>query len=135
MNVDVAVGFLMVVGLVGTVLPLLPGLPVIVVAALIWVIADGSDQGQWVVFAIVTALAVAALVAGSVIPARRASRAGATGWVLVTGAIGLVIGAFVVPVVGALVGWPLGILVGEWLRTRIRRSRGEPPARRSWAWG
>ena len=118
MNVDVAVGALMIVGLAGTVVPFLPGLPVIIIAALIWVVADGSDPGQWIVFAIVTAIAGAAIVAGSVVPARRASQAGAPAWVLVFGGVGLIVGAIAIPVVGALVGWPLGILLGEWMRTR-----------------
>jgi uncharacterized protein len=116
-NVDVAVGVLMVIGLVGTVLPFVPGLPLIVVAAFIWVIADGADRGQWLVFTVVAAVAVGALIASSVIPARRASKAGANGWVLALGAVGLLIGAIVIPVVGALVGWPLGVFVGEWLHT------------------
>jgi uncharacterized protein YqgC (DUF456 family) len=116
-NVDVAVGVLMVIGLVGTVLPFVPGLPLIVAAALVWLLAGRTDPGQWFVFAIVAAVAVGASIASSVIPARRASKAGASGWVLALGAVGLLIGAIVIPVVGALVGWPLGIFVGEWLRT------------------
>jgi uncharacterized protein YqgC (DUF456 family) len=118
MNVDVLVGLAMLVGLVGTVVPFLPGLPVIVVAALFWVVGDGSDPGQWIVFAIVASIAVAAIVVGAMVPARRTSAAGAPKWVLLAGAVGLVIGAIAIPVVGALVGWPIGIFAAEVLRTR-----------------
>lgn len=38
--------------------------------------------------------------------------------VLAMGAMGLVVGAIVTPVVGALVGWPVGIFAAEWLGTR-----------------
>jgi uncharacterized protein YqgC (DUF456 family) len=117
-SVDVLVGLAMLVGLVGTVIPFLPGLPVIVVAAFVWVVADGSDPGQWIVFAVVASIAVAAMVVGSLVPARRTSAAGAPTWVLAAGALGLVIGAIAIPVVGALVGWPLGIFGAEMVRTR-----------------
>ena len=118
MSVDVLVGLAMLVGLVGTVIPFLPGLPVIVVTAFVWVVADGSDPGQWIVFAVVASIAVAAMVVGSLVPARRTSAAGAPTWVLAAGALGLVIGAIAIPAVGALVGWPLGIFGAEMVRTR-----------------
>jgi uncharacterized protein YqgC (DUF456 family) len=117
-NVDVVVGVAMAIGLVGTVVPLLPGLPVITVAAFVWVIADGADAGQWIVFGVVAVLAVAGMVIGAALPARGASAAGASKWTLALGAVGAVVGALVIPVVGALIGWPVGVFVGEWLRTR-----------------
>jgi uncharacterized protein YqgC (DUF456 family) len=117
-TIDLLVGLVMLVGLVGIVIPFLPGLPLIVVAAFVWVLAGGTDTGQWVVFIIVAAISVAAMVVGSALPARRASGAGASGWVLAAGAVGLVVGAFVIPIVGALIGWPVGVFAAELLRTR-----------------
>ena len=117
-NIDVIVAIAMAVGLVGTVVPFLPGLPVIVVAAFVWVVADGADPGEWVVFGIVATIAVAGMIVGALLPARRASTAGASRWALVTGAVGAVIGAIVIPVVGAFIGWPVGVFLAEWLRTR-----------------
>lgn len=107
----------MVVGLIGTLVPLLPGLPVIVAAAFVWVIADGAAPGQWTLFAVVSAIAVAGMIVGSLLPARRASTAGAPRWVLAAGAVGAVVGAIVIPFVGVLIGWPVGVFVAEWLRT------------------
>jgi uncharacterized protein len=121
LNVDVAVGIVMIVGLVGTVLPFLPGLPVILVAALAWVLVDGSDPGQWLLFAFVAAVCVAGMVIGSILPARRAAQAGASKWVVVGGAVGLVVGAIAIPVVGAIIGWPVGIFVASMLATSDRR--------------
>jgi uncharacterized protein YqgC (DUF456 family) len=116
-DVDVVVGLAMVVGLVGTLVPLLPGLPIIIAAAFAWVIADGADPGQWTVFAVVCVIAVAGMIIGSLLPARRASTAGAPRWVLGVGVVGAVVGALVIPFVGALIGWPVGVFVAEWLRT------------------
>ena len=118
MTVDLLVGLVMLVGLVGIVIPFLPGLPLIVLGAFVWVVADGSDTGQWVVFGIVAAVSVAAMVVGAALPARRASGAGTSGWVLAAGAVGLVVGAFAIPIVGALIGWPVGVFFAELLRTR-----------------
>jgi hypothetical protein len=108
----------MALGLIGTVVPLLPGLPVIIVAAFVWVIADGTDPGEWAVFAIVALVATAGMAIGAALPARGASAAGASPWALALGAVGAVVGAIFIPLVGALIGWPLGVLVAEWLRTR-----------------
>jgi uncharacterized protein len=58
------------------------------------------------------------MVVGSVLPARRAARAGASRWIVVAGALGVVVGAITLPVVGALIGWPAGIFVGAWFATR-----------------
>lgn len=117
-NVDVIVGVAMAVGLIGTVVPLLPGLPVIIAAAFVWVIADGTDPGQWIVFAIVATVAAVGMAIGATLPARGASAAGASPWALGLGAAGAVVGALVIPFVGALIGWPLGVFVAEWLRIR-----------------
>ena len=118
MSLDLLVGLGMLVGLIGVVIPFLPGLPIIMASAVVWAAVGGSDAGGWVVAGIVIVIAVAGMVAGTVLPARRAADRGATWWVLAMGAVGLVVGAIVTPVVGALVGWPVGIFAAEWLRTR-----------------
>jgi uncharacterized protein YqgC (DUF456 family) len=117
-TLDLVIAAAMLVGLAGTVVPFLPGLPIIVVAALVWVVADGADPGRWAVFAVVTAIAIAGIAIGSALPARRASRAGASRWIVVAGAIGLVLGAITIPLIGALIGWPLGVFAASWLTTR-----------------
>ena len=64
-----------------------------------------------------TALAVAATVAGYVVPKRRATRAGASRATVWLGVAGAVVGFFVVPIVGLPIGGVLGIYAGERLRT------------------
>ena len=49
-------------------------------------------------------------------PARRASAAGAARPSLVAGVAGMVAGFFLIPVVGALIGFPAGIYVAELTR-------------------
>lgn len=117
-NVDLFTALGMLLGLIGILIPFLPGLALIVISAIAWASADGSDPGEWLVVAAVAVICLGAILASSVIPARRAAGAGAPRGVLVAGVLGLIVGAIVIPVVGALIGWPAGIFVAEWARTR-----------------
>jgi uncharacterized protein len=107
----------MLAGLVGIVVPLVPGLTLIWGAALVWA-ADERNGPGWIVLGIMTLLALGGFLAGSFLPARRASSAGAPGWVLAAGGVGMVVGFFVIPVMGAVVGGPVGIFLAELLRVR-----------------
>jgi hypothetical protein len=107
----------MAIGAVGTIVPLVPGISLVWGAGLVY----GLDQGFGAVgvaaFAVMTGLAVAATVAGYVVPTRRATGAGASRATVWLGAAGAVVGFFVVPIVGLPIGGVLGIYVGERLRT------------------
>ena len=121
-SIELLVGAVMLIGLAGLIVPVVPGLPLILAAALVWVLADGTDTGQWMVFGVIAIVTTVGMVASSVIPARRAAVAGAPWWVLGVGAVGAVVGFFVIPVIGALVGAPLGIFAGEYVRQREMRA-------------
>lgn len=108
----------MVVGLVGTVLPIVPGLLLVWVAALVYGIVAGFGAVGWVCFGIVTALAVAGTVLGYVVPARASGAAGAARSSMVIGAVVGVVGFFVVPVVGLPLGYVVGLYLAERNRTR-----------------
>jgi uncharacterized protein YqgC (DUF456 family) len=112
------VGVVMVVGIVGIVLPVLPGLLVIWAAGLWWTIADGGGPVRWTVLAVLTALLVVGMVAKYVLPARSAAARGAPFSTLAIGVVGAVIGFFVIPIVGLIVGGVLGIYLAEYARLR-----------------
>ena len=107
----------MVVGAVGTVVPLVPGISLVWGAGLVYGLGEGFGAVGAGAFAAMTVLAAAATVAGYVVPKRRATGAGASGRSVWLGIIGAVVGAFTVPVVGLPLGGVLGIYVGEYLRT------------------
>jgi uncharacterized protein YqgC (DUF456 family) len=111
----------MLVGLVGIVVPLVPGLALIWGAAIVWAV-DGRSSLAWIVLGILTLLAVGGFLAGVFLPARGASSAGAPRWVLAAGAAGMVVGFFVIPVLGVVVGGPAGIFLAELLRVRDART-------------
>jgi uncharacterized protein len=126
-QLEVLLGIVMLVGLVGVVVPVFPGLILVIGAGFVWALQRGGP-GAWGVFAIIAAVGIAGIVASSVLPARRASSAGAPAWVVAAGAVGLVAGFFVVPVIGALIGFPAGVFVAELVRHR----RPGPAWRATW---
>jgi uncharacterized protein YqgC (DUF456 family) len=116
-GVVVLVGLVMAIGLIGTVLPLLPGLPIIWGAALVYGLVTGFGAAGRIALAAITALAVAGMVAGFVLPHRRVAAGGAPASTVAAG-VGLgVIGFFVIPVVGLPLGAIAGVMLAEHART------------------
>jgi uncharacterized protein len=106
---------LMAVGLVGTVLPLLPGTTIILAAAILHRIMLGAAHsvGWWTIGALValTLLSFAVeLLSGSL----GAKWFGATKWGAIGGIIGGIVGLFF-GLVGVFVGPLIGVLLGELL--------------------
>lgn len=113
---DILIAVAMLAGLLGTVLPVLPGLVLIMGAAIVWAIWGGAGVLGWAVAVVIVGVGMAGIAATYIVPARRTSAAGTPGWVLVVGAAGVVAGFFLIPVVGALIGGPIAILAAELIR-------------------
>jgi uncharacterized protein YqgC (DUF456 family) len=112
---EILVAVAMAIGLVGVLLPILPGLVVIGGAAFVWAIAEGTATA-WVVVAVMIAFLVVGTYLKYRIPGKElaAQHVPARTWALV--GIGGLLGFFAVPVVGALAGVVAGAYVGERLR-------------------
>jgi uncharacterized protein YqgC (DUF456 family) len=123
---SVVVGVVMAVGLMGVLVPLLPGTALILAAGVAWallVVEDGS--GRWVVVAIMAVLFLAGFALKYALPGRQlAGQLPRT--TLLLGAAGAVIGFFMLPPLGLLVGGVLGVYLGE-----ARRLGSGPEARRA----
>ncbi|MGZ4628510.1 DUF456 domain-containing protein [Oryzihumus sp.] len=115
--VTLLAGVLVLLGLLGIVVPLLPGLPLVWAGALLWAVSVHT-AGAWLVLGLVSAVAVLGMVLKYVLPGRhlRSSSVG-TPTMLAGVAVG-VVGFFVVPVVGGVLGFVLGIFLAELLRLR-----------------
>jgi uncharacterized protein len=107
----------MAVGIVGTVVPVVPGLMLVWAAGLAYGLAAGFGPVGVAAFAVMTLLAVAGLVAGWVVPHRAAGRAGAPRMSMAVAAVCAVVGFFVVPVVGLPLGGLAGLYLAELQRT------------------
>lgn len=117
-DAQVLVGLVMIVGIVGILLPVLPGLLLIWAAGLWWTIADGGGATRWAVLGVLTVLLAVGTVTKYILPARSAGARGAPVTTLVIGALGAIVGFFVIPIVGVVVGGVLGIYLAEYVRLR-----------------
>lgn len=112
MTTNVLVGLAIVIGLVGIVVPVLPGSLLVVGALCVWAVLTGSPTA-WVVFGVATALVAAGQVVKFLIPGRRLQTAGVPTSTLVLGGALALVGFFVVPVVGLVLGFVLGVYLAE----------------------
>ncbi|OZF35652.1 hypothetical protein CH294_13835 [Rhodococcus sp. 14-2483-1-1] len=122
---EVLVGLVILVGLVGIVVPILPGTILIFAAVAVWAWLTGG-AAAWTVFAIVTVLLVLSGVVKYTWPGRRMREAGVPMRSLMVGGLLGIIGFFVIPVVGLFIGFIAGVYVAE-----VPRHRNHSEARRS----
>jgi uncharacterized protein len=108
----VLVGVAIFVGIVGIVIPVLPGALLSLAAILIWALEEQSATG-WTVLAISVALIGASQVVKYVVPERKLREAGVPRRATVIGVLLAIVGFFVIPVVGMFVGFPLGVFLSE----------------------
>jgi uncharacterized protein YqgC (DUF456 family) len=120
----VLVGLAIAIGLVGVIVPLLPGTLLVYAAIAVWAAVEHTVV-SWVVLGVVTVVLGASLLTKYLWPARRMRAAEVGRWTLTAGAVLGVIGFFVVPVVGLLLGFVLGVYLAE-LAARCNQ-------RRAWA--
>ncbi len=114
----VLVGIVMVVGLAGTVVPILPGLTVLWGAALAYGFVVGFGPVGITVMALITLLLVVSVVKSFLIPKKMAEGSDVSGWSQLIALVGAVIGFFVVPVVGIVVGALVGLMLSEYIHHR-----------------
>ena len=109
-------GLAIAVGILGVVVPGLPGLVLCWLGVLVWAIFGDGSWVKWVILTVVTGVALIGIVVKYAWPGRNLKRTGVPNRSLLAGgALGLV-GFFVIPVVGLIVGFVLGV----WLAERVR---------------
>lgn len=112
-------GLIIIAGIIGVIVPVIPGLIVALLGVLIWAL-DESSAGGWVVFAICVLLYAAGLTLQFLIPGRRMKAAGVATSTLFIGLLVGIVGFFVVPVIGGPLGFVLGIYLVEMSRSQDR---------------
>ena len=108
----VLVALAIAVGLVGIIVPVLPGGILVLGAIGVWAFVE-STAVSWVVFGVAAALFVASQVIKYAWPAKRMRQADVRTSVLVIGGIAGIVGFFVIPVIGLLIGFVFGVFVAE----------------------
>lgn len=100
-----------VIGIAGTLLPFIPGIGLVWVAIVAYGFVDGFGPDTWFVLVVVTGIGATGIYLGLRIP-QKAANDGGLGWQAQTFAVVLaVVGFFLIPVVGAPIGFVVGVYV------------------------
>ena len=115
-TVTVLCGLAIAVGVLGSLVQVLPGPTLIAVAVLVWAVAVERTPLGWTVLGIAVALLVIGQVLELLLAGRRLKRASIPNRSILAGGLLGIVGFFVVPVVGLAIGLVLGIYLAEWAR-------------------
>jgi len=107
---------IMAVGLIGTVVPFLPGTILIFAGALIYAIVDGFRAVGWPTLAILGIMAAVATTADIWASSAGAKAGGASIWSVLAGLVGGLVGMILFTLPGAIIGAVLGVLLAEFAR-------------------
>ena len=113
----VLVALAIAIGLVGIIVMVFPGTLLIYAAIAVWAFMVRGTVA-WVVLGVVTVVLGVSLLVKYLWPARRMRAADVSGGTLAVGAVAGVIGFFVIPVVGLVVGFVAGVYLAELARRR-----------------
>ncbi len=120
---DLLAGFGILIGLVGTVLVLLPGILIVVASVVVWAVVESSAAG-WVALGVALVVGVATTVLKYLFPGRNLRRAGVPTSHLLLALLVAVVAFFVIPVVGAFVGFVVAVYLLQ--RQRMGAERAWP---------
>jgi uncharacterized protein len=112
----VLVALAIAVGIIGIVVPLLPGTLLVFAAIAVWAVIENNATG-WVTLGVVTALLGVATLIKYTWPVKRMRANDVRTLSLAAGAALGIIGFFVIPVIGLVIGFVLGVYLAE-LSTR-----------------
>jgi uncharacterized protein len=113
----VVAAVLIVVGIIGILVPVLPGLVLVLAGIAVWAIPRG-DAVAWAVLGIAFGIIVVGSVAKYLLPGRRLRDAGVPGRTIALGGVLGIVGFFVIPVVGLFIGFVLGVYLAELVRLK-----------------
>ncbi|MCP9000052.1 DUF456 family protein [Pseudarthrobacter sp. RMG13] len=116
--VSVLCGLAILVGVAGTIIPILPGSFLIGLSLVAWAIWGGAGTTGWVVFAVGMVFVLAGMAASAVLTGRKLRQHSIPSRSVVIGLAAGVACMFVIPVVGLFVGFAAGLLLSEFARTR-----------------
>lgn len=121
--VEVLCALAILIGLLGIVVPILPGVVLIAGALLVWAYDTNTGLAWGIAWSALVILAIGFVIKYA-IPHRRLKNAGVPRRTLVTGAALGIAGFFVIPVIGLFIGFVGGVWLAE--SSRLGRSQAWP---------
>ena len=112
---ELAIGLIIIVSLFGIVVPILPGLVLEVGAIFVWALLKGDSVAWGVAIAAIVLAGIGTFVKYS-IPKRKLNEVGIPNRTLLLATAVAIVGLFVIPVVGA----PIGFVATIYLSERVR---------------
>lgn len=109
---------LMLIGLVGLIVPIFPGILVMWLAALGYGVVRGFDTLGIILFVVITLLMIGGSVVDNVLMGAGARQGGASWRAILIGMMAGVVGTLLVPPLGGLIAAPLAVMLVEYLRGR-----------------
>lgn len=109
---------IMAVGLLGLLVPVIPGLVIIWLASLAYGLGAGFQTPGWIFFSILTVIMVVGSITDNLVMGQQAHKTGAS-WISVLLAMLFgVIGTFVLPIIGGFIGALAALFLAEWIRRK-----------------
>jgi len=111
---------LMIVGLIGVIFPIMPGIFMIWLGVFVYIWRFGFDVISIGLFLFITFIVLFAGTSDLWLPIFGAQKAGAAKRTIITGMVGAIAGSILIPIpiVGTIVGYAVGILLGEYHKRR-----------------
>jgi uncharacterized protein YqgC (DUF456 family) len=125
---ELAIGLIIAVSLMGIIVPILPGLAMEIIAVFVWAALTGG-AAAWSVAIVALLIAGLGTFLKYSIPKRHLNEVGIPNRTLLIATAVAIVGLFVVPIVGAPIGFVLAIYVME--RVRVGRAQAWPATKRS----
>jgi uncharacterized protein YqgC (DUF456 family) len=108
----------MIVGLLGLIIPIYPGLTIIWIAALVYAIVYGFNWPSWLFFSFITLFMIVGNLADNYFIGAKARKTGASWLAIAVGYVAGIVGTFIIPLIGGLLFSILGVLVVEMIRKK-----------------
>lgn len=110
--------FVMLVGLVGLIIPIFPGIVVIWLAALGYGIVAGFASPGVIIFVLLTLLMIAGVTVDNLLMGAGARRGGASWLTILVGMVAGILGTILIPPIGGLIAAPAAVFLLEYWRGR-----------------
>ena len=108
----------MLVGLLGLIIPIFPGLVIIWIGSLAYVLKTGFEFPAWLMFSILTVIMIVGSLLDNFVMGKQAHKQGASWLSIVLAILFGIVGAFIIPIIGGFLGAILALFIAEWIRRK-----------------